>query len=671
MYPHDRLFAGSTPGARRHRVGALCAVAVAAASLWFVSAVPASAATGAVSGLLYKDLNSNGQQDSGESGIAGISVGIPGTATVTTTGADGRYNLPIASGQQTISVLTGWLATQCPKDLNCAAGRGPQQDFAVQNQYNKATVTIPDAGTVANIDGGFLPDFGDPTGASTSSNSGNDAGDSVPAGAAHPKDLAVRLSMVSASGGTATSNAQIFNQGTESVSGVIFSLVAPRGVSVASLVPNRATASTLATPTGQKITLADGSTTVDYALDEPLPAASVALFQVTWSVTGKSPVGSATWLKIVGMDGADADSSVDHEVADDKSTGHNVNSPMSLDEDNSDSSPAGSYYTGQINLILTKTLASAGPFLPGTELNYALTVSNEGPKAAAAGWSIVDMLPAGLTFVDSSAATGSGFDCAAPADAMVACRSTVGLSPGQTAPPVSVKARVSDDAQPGTSVRNVAFVRPAVGDLPESNPLGENPVLGTDTATSATDNDDQQAIEIARQAPAIAVAKEACPGVCVADGEFSELAVVNKDTAVTWKITVNNPGNLPLSGVQVTDPKVAACDKSVGGLSAGGTVSYLCATPKLTTALKNLVTASGTAGSNTVTAEDTASADVVTESGSSGGATPGTPAEPDGPSLPHTGAAIAGTAVAGAAAVVLGALLMVAARRRRRNSQVG
>ena len=140
-----------------------------------------------------------------------------------------------------------------------------------------------------------------------------------------------------------------------------------------------------------------------------------------------------------------------------------------------------------MNLTLTKTVISDGPYYPGSQVTYQLTPRNDGPGNALAGWSVTDILPVGMTLVSIS---GDGYTC----DTSLICTSSKALAAGATGTPITVVAQILQDEQPGT-LKNVAYVSPAKGDVPETNPL-VIPTLATDTSTSVTDNDAQAAIDV-------------------------------------------------------------------------------------------------------------------------------------------------------------------------------
>src|SRR5664279_2848219 len=140
-----------------------------------------------------------------------------------------------------------------------------------------------------------------------------------------------------------------------------------------------------------------------------------------------------------------------------------------------------------MDLTLTKSVISDGPYYAGSVVTYQLAPRNDGPGDALAGWSVTDVLPVGMTLVSIS---GDGYTC----DTSMVCTSSVALAADATGTPITVVAQIMEDEQPGT-LKNVAYVSPAKGDVPETNPL-VIPTLATDTSTSVTDNDAQAVIEV-------------------------------------------------------------------------------------------------------------------------------------------------------------------------------
>ena len=144
----------------------------------------------------------------------------------------------------------------------------------------------------------------------------------------------------------------------------------------------------------------------------------------------------------------------------------------------------------QFNLVLEKKLESKAPFSRGQEVEYTLTVHNEGPSAALDSWTVTDLLPAGLEFVSM---TGDAEWFTISGETATALQ---GLKADEEAPSLTVTARISESAVTGLSLKNVAYVTPSPADVTETNPLGPVPTTDTDTPTTPTDNDDEQKLTV-------------------------------------------------------------------------------------------------------------------------------------------------------------------------------
>lgn len=145
--------------------------------------------------------------------------------------------------------------------------------------------------------------------------------------------------------------------------------------------------------------------------------------------------------------------------------------------------------TGVMNLLLEKTLTDAGPFYPGSTVHFTLTPSNDGSAAALTGWSVTDVLPAGLTLQSMA---GDGYTCD---KSTATCTASAGLAAGAKGNPITVTATV--DASFNGSAHNVAFVSPVSGQK-ETNPLVV-PTTATDTSSTSTDNDAQASLTVVPQ----------------------------------------------------------------------------------------------------------------------------------------------------------------------------
>ena len=139
----------------------------------------------------------------------------------------------------------------------------------------------------------------------------------------------------------------------------------------------------------------------------------------------------------------------------------------------------------EMDLTIVEEQVTPGPHFNGDTVTWTLTPHNYGPRPAAAGWSMTQLLPAGLELVSISGA-GYSYDDSDPANPVAT--STDALPAGQDGPVVTVTAQVVAD--PGSLVKNVSYISPAPGDVVETIPLVV-PDLDTETAASATNNDDQ------------------------------------------------------------------------------------------------------------------------------------------------------------------------------------
>jgi len=311
-----------------------------------------------VTGTIWRDLDSDGVRDAGEPGIAGVVVGQVATDYRAVTDANGGYQLALPPGTRVISVLTGWLSSKCVGDLSCAAGRGTDSDYGVTNQFPKRAITLAEGDLITGLDAGFLPDHGDPTGAPTSRFNGNDDRDGSAAGV----DLAVRHSAADGGfnactdpngtrvcqvGDRLTTNAQVYNQGTSSVSNVRFLVSVPVGARLVGAPVANPTTSRACSATGRSGSTSDGGQWIEYELDSPLPAAATAWIKLNYEITAgpPSPLPYQTgnnrdrkaFIAITALIGTDRDSIMDTDPFDDKDAGHNVNWPIAVDEDASDS----------------------------------------------------------------------------------------------------------------------------------------------------------------------------------------------------------------------------------------------------------------------------------------------------------------------------------------------
>jgi uncharacterized repeat protein (TIGR01451 family) len=150
-------------------------------------------------------------------------------------------------------------------------------------------------------------------------------------------------------------------------------------------------------------------------------------------------------------------------------------------------------YVKQMDLTVTKELTTVGPYSKGQSLTYKLIGKNNGPDMAAAGWSITDVLPDGLSFASDTPQAGSDpeFSCGAvqavTGGHSLTCHNNQPLLSGQSIE-LFLLIKIDDIAAPGQSLKNIAYITPVQGDTAETNLLVV-PSFTTESLSSATNND--------------------------------------------------------------------------------------------------------------------------------------------------------------------------------------
>ena len=81
---------------------------------------------------------------------------------------------------------------------------------------------------------------------------------------------------------------------------------------------------------------------------------------------------------------------------------------------------------------------------------------------------------------------------------------------------------------------------------------------------------------------------------------------VNSGGTATFTITVTNTGDVALTDVAVVDALSPNCNRTIGTIAAGASVTYTCTRPNVTSSFNNVAVVTGKAGATTVTARDTA-----------------------------------------------------------------
>jgi uncharacterized repeat protein (TIGR01451 family) len=94
------------------------------------------------------------------------------------------------------------------------------------------------------------------------------------------------------------------------------------------------------------------------------------------------------------------------------------------------------------------------------------------------------------------------------------------------------------------------------------------------------------------------------PAISIAKNPNSQ--TVTKGGTATFTITVTNTGDVTLTNVVVSDVLSPNCDRNVGTLTPGQSVTYTCTKPNVQSDFTNVAVATGHAGSQTLTAQDSA-----------------------------------------------------------------
>ena len=194
---------------------------------------------------------------------------------------------------------------------------------------------------------------------------------------------------------------------------------------------------------------------------------------------------------------------------------------------------------------LTIDKSHTGNFQTGTNGSYTLSVSNPGAGPTTGTTTVIDTLPAGLSYVS---ATGSGWTCAGPAN-VVTCTRTAVIGAGGTAPPITLTVAVADAARP--SVTNTASVS-----TPIETATGNN---------SDSDPTDVDAIDVA-------IAKSHTGSFRVGRNEPYTLHVTNDGTlATTGTTTINDSLPLGMNYFSSSAPAGWSCNGSGSSFSCSNT----------------------------------------------------------------------------------------------------
>ena len=245
----------------------------------------------------------------------------------------------------------------------------------------------------------------------------------------------------------------------------------------------------------------------------------------------------------------------------------------------------------------------------GANTNYVITVTNNGPDAAA-NFELDDTLPPGTTLVGVAQLSGPAFTCT---PGIVQCH-IASLAAGATAQ-FSVTINVPSSIPPGTILTNTAIVTSSTSDPNATN----NTANGSMTVSSNAD---------------LAVTKSGPPTVTAGTSITYTLTVTNNGPADAQSVTLSDAtpvGTTFVSNTQTGGPTFTctpgAVNCSIATLTAGASATFTVVfnvassvtngTVISNTALVTSVTGDAAAGNNTatqMTTVDTSADDAVTKS---------------------------------------------------------
>ncbi|AXB46391.1 hypothetical protein A4R43_31295 [Amycolatopsis albispora] len=182
-------------------------------------------------------------------------------------------------------------------------------------------------------------------------------------------------------------------------------------------------------------------------------------------------------------------------------------------------------------------------------------------------------------------------------------------------------------------------------------------VVGTDPLGGEFHSTDELMLRAAK--PGLELTKDA------------DVAKVAAGATVTFTLTAKNTGNTVLAPVAVTDPTLAACDRSFEALDPGEARTWTCTTPAPSSGeLSNTANAKASPDTNGKAAELTDSDTAVVQVGGgaanqSGGS--GTPKQTAAKSLASTGVDALPTVAGGLVLLLAGAALVLVSRRGQKH----
>jgi protocatechuate 3,4-dioxygenase beta subunit len=239
---------------------------------------------------------------------------------------------------------------------------------------------------------------------------------------------------------------------------------------------------------------------------------------------------------------------------------------------------------GPIDLMLDKAAvpvlpATGSPYLTGDQIEFTLTLVNNGPATALAGYTVTDLLPAG--FSSPTVTSSTGFTPCAFTGQTLSCTGTSNLATGM-ANALTITYRATIGAAAGT-LKNIAYADKSPTDPSvETIPLGALPTPTTNASSSPTNNDADVSIVV--NATTFSLGNRVWvdtnnnglidAGESGKDGVTVELIDVATNTVISSTMTANG-GYYRFDGLVAGDyiVQIAASNFATGGMLGGFTSS--------------------------------------------------------------------------------------------------
>jgi large repetitive protein len=141
--------------------------------------------------------------------------------------------------------------------------------------------------------------------------------------------------------------------------------------------------------------------------------------------------------------------------------------------------------TGQADLSIAKSHSGNGT--AGSPIDFALTVTNNGPSDEQGDVTVVDTLPAGLLWTATSSATGTGWTCdGAVGSQLVTCTGANGLVAHSSAPVITVHVTIDPAAAPSTLINEASVTGTVFDPDLSNNTTSDSLVVGVSSDISLT-----------------------------------------------------------------------------------------------------------------------------------------------------------------------------------------